>query len=193
MVLLVIKSKSQRKCSRHTFHEKYFSQKNSNNMTTLLEQSWMHRTVDQIFVAYLTTQHKSIVKRSLRADDFFTSERDWISYCRRFLLKDRDSHIHFLPLVLGRAVFQFDKAFHERRISDVVEMSSGRKRIFLCVRTREREGGGEVGNHGFCASHYATHGIVECVFHGNVSELFAKMRHDSPFRLVIPPIARLFG
>lgn len=41
----------------------------------------------------------------------------------------------FLPFTLGRAVFQFDKAFHESR---AVETSSlrGRKSIFLRARKR---------------------------------------------------------
>ena len=68
--------------------------------------------------------------------------------------------------MLGRAVFQFDKTFNERRISDVVEMfPPGRKRIFLVRKNqtgRERER--EIKDRHVAL--YGPRGIIECAFHG---------------------------
>lgn len=75
----------------------------------------------------------------------------------------------FLPFTLGRAVFQFDKAFHESR---AVETSSlrGRKSIFLRARKRRET---EISVR---IALYTVSWNAHFRIHINVSELFVKIQ-----------------
>lgn len=88
----------------------------------------------------------------------------------------------FLPFTLGRAVFQFDKAFHESR---AVETSSlrGRKSIFLRARKRRET---EISVR---IALYTVSWNAHFRIHINVSELFVKIQPTLRFVSYIYPIA----